>query len=113
MPTLDDVLYKLPKARVFILVDACDAFLQCPLDEESSLMTTFWTPWGRKRWLKLPFGMSFAPELYQRKQHKLLAGLSGIEPIADDILVVGCGDTDEETNRAHDTNLIALMDRCR
>ena len=27
MPTLDDVLYKLPKARVFTLVDARDAFL--------------------------------------------------------------------------------------
>ncbi|KAJ7995712.1 hypothetical protein DPEC_G00247440 [Dallia pectoralis] len=30
MPTLDDVLYKLPKARIFTLVDARDAFLQCP-----------------------------------------------------------------------------------
>lgn len=28
MPTLEDVLYKLPKARVFTLVDARDAFLQ-------------------------------------------------------------------------------------
>ncbi len=27
MPTLDDVLYKLPKARIFTLVDARDAFL--------------------------------------------------------------------------------------
>lgn len=113
MPTLDDVLYKLPKARIFTLVDARDAFLQCRLDEESSLMTTFWTPWGRKRWLKLPFGGSVAPELYQRKQHELLAGLTGIEPIADDILIVGCGDTEDEANRDHDTNLIALMDRCR
>ena len=113
MPTLDDVLYKLPKARVFTLVDARDAFLQCRLDEESSLMTTFWTPWGRKRWLKLPFGVSVAPELYQRKQHELLAGLKGIEPIADDILVVGCGDTEEEAVQDHDANLIALMERCR
>ncbi|KAK5893965.1 hypothetical protein CesoFtcFv8_010707 [Champsocephalus esox] len=113
MPTLDDVLYKLPKARIFTLVDALDAFLQCRLDEESSLMTTFWTPWGRKRWLKFPFGVSVAPELYQRKQHELLAGLTGIEPIADDILIVGCGDTEDEANRDHDTNLIALMDRCR
>lgn len=70
MPTLDDVLYKLPKARFFTLVDARDVFLQCRLDEESSLMTTFWTQWGRKRWLKLPFGVSVAPELYQRKQHE-------------------------------------------
>lgn len=65
-------------------VDARDAFLQCKLDYKSSLMTMFWTPWGRKRWLRLPFGVSVAPEVYQRKQHELLAGLSGIEPIADD-----------------------------
>lgn len=49
MPTLEDVLHKLPKAKVFTLVDARDAFLQCKLDDVSSFMTTFWTPWGRKR----------------------------------------------------------------
>uniref|UniRef100_A0A673W9M9 Gypsy retrotransposon integrase-like protein 1 n=1 Tax=Salmo trutta TaxID=8032 RepID=A0A673W9M9_SALTR len=113
MPTLEDVLYKLPKARVFTLVDARDAFLQCKLDEPSSYMTTFWTPWGRKRWLKLPFGVSVAPEVYQRKQHELLRGLSGVEPIADDILVVGCGDSDEEAECDHDAKLLALMVRCR
>ncbi|XP_034058782.1 uncharacterized protein K02A2.6-like [Gymnodraco acuticeps] len=113
MPTLEDVLYKLPKARVFTLVDARDAFLQCKLDEESSRLTTFWTPWGRMRWLKLPFGVSVAPEIYQRKQHELLSGLAGIEPIADDILVVGCGDTDAEAEEDHNTNLRALMQRCR
>ncbi|KAJ8378650.1 hypothetical protein AAFF_G00237740 [Aldrovandia affinis] len=85
----------------------------CKLDYESSLMTTFWTPWGRKRWLKLPFGVSVAPEVYQRKQHELLAGLKGIEPIADDILVVGCGDTDKEAESDHDAKLVALMERCR
>lgn len=54
MPTLEDVLYKLPKARLFTLVDVHDAFLHCKLDNESSLMTTFWTPWKRMRWCKLP-----------------------------------------------------------
>ncbi len=39
--------------------------------------------------------------------------LKGIEPIADDILIVGCGDTEEEAIRDHDANLTALMDRCR
>uniref|UniRef100_A0AAV2KDB0 ribonuclease H n=1 Tax=Knipowitschia caucasica TaxID=637954 RepID=A0AAV2KDB0_KNICA len=112
MPTLEDVLYKLPKARLFTLVDARDAFLQCKLDRDSSYMTTFWTPWGRYRWLKLPFGVSVAPEVYQRKQHELLSGLSGVEPIADDILIVGCGDSDAEAVTDHDKKLLALMDRC-
>lgn len=111
MPTRDDILHKLPKARVFTLVDARDAFLQCKLDEKSSYMTTFWTPWGRKRWLKLPFGVSVAPEVYQQKQHELLGSLHGIEPIADDILIVGWANTDEEAE--HDEKLIALLDRCR
>lgn len=57
--------------------------------------------------------MSVAPEVYQRKQHELLAGLKGIEPIADDILVVGCGETDEEAGSDHDTKLLALLGRCR
>lgn len=113
MPTLEDVLYKLPGARIFTLVDARDAFLQCRLDEASSCTTTFWTPWGRKRWLKLPFGIFVAPEIYQRKQHELLAGLRGVEPITDDILVVGCGETDEIATQDHDAKLIALMQRCR
>ncbi|KAJ8398705.1 hypothetical protein AAFF_G00419020 [Aldrovandia affinis] len=67
----------------------------------------------KKRWLKLPFGVSVAPEVYQRKQYELLAGLKGIEPIADDILVVGCGDTDNEAESDHDAKLVALMERCR
>ena len=76
-------------------------------------MTTFCTPWARKQWLTLPSGVSVTPELYQRKQHELLAELAGIEPIADDILIVSCGDTEEEAVRYHDANLVALMDRCR
>ncbi|XP_064872799.1 uncharacterized protein LOC135570758 [Oncorhynchus nerka] len=59
------------------------------------------------------FGVSVAPEVYQRKQHELLAGLKVIEPIADDVLIVGCGDTDEEAERIHDVKLLALMERCR
>ena len=113
MPTLDDVLYKLPKACIFSLVDAREAFLQCKLDRESSLLSTFWTLWGRKCWLKLPFGISVSPEVYQRKQHELLAGLDGVEPIADDILIVGCGDSNDEANRDHDTKFLALMERCK
>lgn len=36
-----------------------------------------------------------------------------MEPIADDILVVGCGDTEADAERDHDSNLRALMERCR
>lgn len=37
-------------------------------------------------------------------------GLRGIELIADDILVVGCGDSDAEAESDHDRNHRALME---
>ncbi len=35
------------------------------LDQESSYLTTFATPWGRYRWKRMPFGISPAPEEFQ------------------------------------------------
>lgn len=61
----------------------------------------------------MPFGISVAPEIYQRKQYELLMGLRGIEPIVDDILVVSFGDSDTEAESDHDKNLCALMECCR
>ena len=54
----------------------------------------------------MPFGISSAPEEFQRRMHTVLQGLHGVEVIADDIILVfGCGDTEEECHRDHDANL--------
>ena len=50
MPTLEEVLPKLSKAKVFTTLDAKDRFYQISLDEASSKLTTFWTPFGRYRY---------------------------------------------------------------
>ena len=44
LPTLEDVLPKLAKAKVFSVCDLRNGFWHCKLDEESSLLTTFNTP---------------------------------------------------------------------
>ena len=51
----------------FSKADLKDGFLQIQLDEESSKLTTFQTPWGRYRYPRMPFGISPAPEYFQRK----------------------------------------------
>jgi hypothetical protein len=112
MPTLDDLLPELSKARVFSVVDARNGFWHVCLDEQSSKLTTFGTPWGRYRWLRLPFGVSVAPEEFQRRLDIALEGLRGVKAINDDILVWGNGDTDEEADRDHDRNMEALLQRC-
>ena len=50
MPTLEELLPDLSKARIFSSFDAKDGFYQVSLDDESSKLTTFWTPLGRYRY---------------------------------------------------------------
>ena len=108
IPNIDDILVKLSKAKLFSVVDCKDGFWQVKLTESSSFFTTFWTPFGRYRWLRMPFGISSAPEEFQRRLHKITAGLAGVEVIADDILIYGAGNTDEQGSADHDQNLINL-----
>ena len=86
----------LSKAKVFTVLDAQKGFWYIPLDVSSSYATTFGSPWGRFRGLRVPFGVSPAPEEFQRRVNVALEGLEGQKAIADDILVFGSGDTEEE-----------------
>ena len=113
MPTLEENLHRLVGAKRFTLVDALVGFTQVALDDESSLMTTMHTPIGRVKWLRLPFGISSAPEEFQRRQRDVLEGLKGVINIADDILIFGSGETQQEADNDHDRNLIDLLERCR
>lgn len=113
MPTIEEILPDIAKAKVFSVLDAKDGYWQVKFEEESSYLTTFWTPLGRFRWLRMPFGIKPAAEEYQRRQHEVLRGLTGVSVIADDILLYGCGDTSEEALTDHDRNLAALLQRAR
>ena len=75
--------------KTFSIFDALDSFTQIELDDESSLLTTMHTPWGRYRWLCLPYDASCAPEEFQLRMNEAPDSLDGVFCIADDILVVG------------------------
>ena len=61
----------------------------------------------------MPFGISSAPEVFQRRMHEVIEGLQGVEAVADDLVVVGFGDTMEVASRDHDQNLDAVLQRCK
>ena len=46
----------------------------------------------------MPFGISSAPEVWQRRMHEFVEDLEGVEVIADDFLIAGFGETDAEVN---------------
>ena len=73
------------------------------LDEESSYLTTFNSPFGRFRYTRLPFGLCVSQDIFQQKMDFILEKCPGTVGIADDIAVHG--PTEEE----HDANLHNLM----
>ena len=77
---------------MFTVLDAKNGFWHIQLDEPSSFATTFGIPRGCYRWLCLPFGVSPGVNI-------ALEGLPGQKAIADNILVFGAGDTDDEAQR--------------
>lgn len=113
MPILDEILPDLSQAKVFSTVDLRSGFWHCVLDDESSMLTTFNTPYSRYHWLRLPFGLSVSPEIFQKHVNQTLEGLEGKLNITDDILIYSVGDSPEQVNADHDRKLEALLQRCR
>ena len=66
LPAVEQVLAQLSGATVFSILDANSGFWQIPLSEESARLTTFISPFGRFCFRQLPFGITSAPEHFQR-----------------------------------------------
>ncbi|XP_062596409.1 uncharacterized protein K02A2.6-like [Saccostrea cucullata] len=56
LPTIEEILPNLSRAKVFSVLDARNGFWHAELDKESSMLTTFNTPFGRFRWFRMPYG---------------------------------------------------------
>ena len=113
IPTIEEVATKLNNAKVFSVLDAKSGFWQVSLDDASSKLTTFNTPYGRFRWLRMPFGISSAPEEFQKRMNNTFEGLKGTAVIADDLLVFGEGNDMETAIKDHDQNLRNALQRAR
>lgn len=92
---------------LLLLLHANQGFWQIRLVEESSKLCTFNTPVVRYRFLRLPFGISSASEVFQRSVAQMIEGLDGVVNVIDDLLV--WGDTVDE----RDQRLWKLLERAR
>ncbi|XP_045764401.1 uncharacterized protein K02A2.6-like [Maniola jurtina] len=77
------------------------------LDEVSADLCTFSTPFGRYQFLRLPYGISCAPELFHSRVRQHLEDLEGVDSFIDDIVVWG------RTREEHDVRLKRLLERAR
>ena len=57
----------------------------------------------------MPFGISSTPEVWQRRMHEFVEDLEGVEVIADDFLIAGFGETNEEINTSLERHELSEM----
>ncbi|UYV64068.1 K02A2.6-like [Cordylochernes scorpioides] len=87
MPVVEHMLGKLGEARFFSKLDANSGFHQIPLSPDCQHLTTFITPFGRYKYCRMPFGISLAPEYFQKVMSIILQGMDGVMCYLDDILI--------------------------
>jgi hypothetical protein len=107
MRTLDEISPKLSGAKYFSIFDARSGYWSIKLSEESSLLTTFNTPFGRYKFNRLPFGVKSAQDEFQRRIDEVYEGVNGVDTIVDDIIVYG------NTTEEHDQNVRSMLQRSR
>ena len=105
--TLDDILPELAQSKYFTVKNAMSGFWHVLQDFRSSLLTTFNIPWGKSRWLRMPFGLKVSRDIFQERLDRVLRLVPGVLGIADDIVVHGA------TENTHDETVLVLCETVR
>ena len=106
-PTLDEILPKFNGAKYFsILGEKSGCWPYFELDEQSSYLMTFNLPFGRYWFLRMPFGLRMAQDVYQHLISQRIEGCPGVTGIVDNIVVFGRTEEEQDPNRHN------LMERC-
>ena len=79
----------LAKSHNFTKLDTCHGYWSIVLNQESSLLMTFNSPFGRYHFLWLPFGLVSSQDIFQKRMDQILEECQGCIRIADDITVHG------------------------
>ena len=105
--TPSDVQSQLHGKKISTVIDMKDGFWHVRLSEKSSYLCTFHTPWGRKRFMRMPFGISSASEVMHKRNEQTFSDIVGVHIIADDMIIAASDEID------HDEIVRKVMQRAR
>ncbi|XP_029166467.1 uncharacterized protein K02A2.6-like isoform X1 [Nylanderia fulva] len=104
LPTMNEMLPNFRQAKYFSRLDIKNAFHQVEIDPDSRYITTFSTSKGLFRYKRLMFGISCAPEIFQKVLERMLLGCEGTSNFIDDIIVYG------QDELSHDKRLKKVLE---
>lgn len=87
LPTMEQMISKLRGSTIFTKLDVKQAFHQLLLRDDCRYITTFISPLGLMRYKRLVFGLSAAPELFQKCMETILGDFPWLIVFIDDILI--------------------------
>ena len=96
-------------AKYFAELNMSNVYWQIRVDEESSKLLTFNTPFGRFKFKQLPFGIHSASEICQEAIARVIEGVDNCANEQDDIIIWG-----HSKEQLHNTlkNVLYRVQKC-
>ena len=117
MITREPYHFRMPEGIAHLLAEACimtvcdckKGYWHQRLDEASSYLPTFNTEFSSYQYTIMPFGITVAGDIFQRKLNQYFGKIDNVIIIADDIMVDG----NQQNHRDHDIALTNLLETAR
>lgn len=109
LPIIDDQIDALQGAKVFTTLDLANGFLHVPVAPESRKYTAFVTTGGQYEFLRVPFGLSVGPPVFQRFINTIFGDLIAngtIMTYMDDV-IIKAADEDEALQKLKEVLMVA------
>ena len=87
LPKIDKMYAKLKGAKVFSTIDLRSGYYHIALGKDSRAKTAFGMPFGKYKFLMVPFGLPQTPAYFQLLMNQVLEGLNFAMTYLDDIII--------------------------
>ena len=98
LPKIDEMYAKLKAAKFFLTIDLRSGYYHIALGKDLRAKTAFVMPFGKYKFLQVPFGLAQAPSFFQHLMNKVLDNCPFAMTYLDDIIIFS---NMEEENLAH------------
>lgn len=118
LPKIDEIWDKVRNGEQYSKIDLQLAYMQFPVDEDTSKLLSWNTHRGLYAVHRLPFGITSAGSIFQKEMENLFKGMEGVQPFLDDILITGPTTQDhlqrleEVFKKLEEVGLTVCPDKC-
>lgn len=107
IPSFEELTSNMAGSKIFSTLDADSAFWQIKITDKTSDLLTFSTPFGRWKFLCLPYGIISASEVFQFVFMEIFGDISGVGIYIDDIKISA------KNHAEHNKILAQVLQRAR